>query len=639
MLTKRQIQILLDFCEQENTYLKANHFADELNISLRTVQNDIKAIKIELDNEPSFTIESRVPFGTRIIIHDRIAFELFISGMENQNEGTISDKEGRIHKLVIYLLNQRKSIRLEQCADYVYVSKSTLLNDLKDCETILKKYSLRLIQSVGYLWIDGLERDKRMCLIGTDQVYLKIASSNPLSDIESNRVDYIKNTIMEEFLDKRYPISDVEFQNIIIWINISVKRISNFFYLNEEDIDNEMEYAKELEIANNIYAKIEKHFYLRVPQPEINFLALYISNHSNFKDADYISDDLNTFILEALGKIHESYPTDFTHDMSLRMSLALHCVTLISRARNNIQIKNEMLDYIKQSFSYAFDVATYFSYLLSQRYNCKIKESETAFLAIYFNKSINELSILNGTKRICIVTNLQRSQYFLLEQFLYDKFQKYISSISFVTSQELEHADLDEYDLFFSTEDNRAVQTGLATKIHFFPDEKELEKIRVRIEGFKNIEDTIQLFDPNLFAVKDFNTKEEVQDWLVSKASTLYDVKNLSQEIELREEFGSTYFGNGIAILHPLHSTVSDSFIGEIILKKPIVWDNEGNHVRIVFLLCIERDNLEAFRAWDFLSPALFNSDFKKEIISIHSFEQFKSLCESKLKSQVINRK
>ena len=101
----------------------------------------------------------------------------------------------------------------------------------------------------------------------------------------------------------------------------------------------------------------------------------------------------------SLEQIHQVYPADFTHDMNLRMSLALHCEPLISRARNNIQIKNEMLNYIKQSFPYAFEIATYFSYLLSEKFECKIKESETAFLAIYFNKSLNEQENYNGGKK------------------------------------------------------------------------------------------------------------------------------------------------------------------------------------------------------------------------------------------------
>lgn len=638
MLTKRQTQIFLMLCENKNEYQKANHFSEELNVSLRTVQNDIKALKKELNSETSFEIESKVPFGTRLIVKNKESFNKYLSTLKTHNDDSLNYKEGRIHKLLNFLLDQRKSVSLTQCADYIYVSKSTLINDLKELESLISKFSLKLIQSVGYIWIDGLERDKRMCLIDNDNAYIKIASSNPLSDNEGNRLENIRKIIMDEFFEKQYPISDVEFQNIIIWINISVKRIKHFFYLNDADISDELDYKEELEIANNIFNRIEKHFHLRVPQPEINFLALYIANHSNYRDTKYISDDLNEFILHAMEKIYESYPTDFTHDMNLRMSLGLHCAPLISRARNNVQIKNQMLDYIKQSFPYAFDIATYFSYLLSEKYNCKIKESETAFLAIYFNKSITEHSVLNGNKKICIITSLKRSEYFLMEQFFYDKFQKYISVLDFMPFHELNSKNLDNYDLFFSTEDNRATESGLATRIKFFPDEKTLEKIRVRIEGFKNIEDIINLFDPNLFYREDFNSKEEIQNTLVSKAQKLYDAVNLSEEIELREEFGSTYFGNGIAILHPMHSTINDSFIGEVILKKPVIWDTEGNHVRIVFLLCIEKSNLEAFRAWDYLSPVLFNTEFISRLKHILSFKDFKNLCEEMLKSKILNK-
>ncbi|MEG0737110.1 MAG: PRD domain-containing protein, partial [Longicatena sp.] len=465
---------------------------------------------------------------------------------------------------------------------------------------------------------------------------LPMISSKLMADTEAVHVEFIRKTLMKELLERQYPISDVEFQNIIIWLNVSIKRIMNFFYLNDEDITSDGQYDAEIQIAADIFERIETKYFIRVPQTEINFLAMYINNHSNFSNTDHISEDLNTFILEALEKIRESYPTDFTHDVDLRISLALHCVPLISRARNNVQIKNEMLDYIKQSFPYAFDIATFFSYLLSERYKCKIKESETAFLAIYFNKSINEYSVLKGNKRICIITNLKRSEYFLLEQFLYDKFQKYIVSITFVTGNDLDTLDLDQFDLFFSTEDNRATESGLATKFTFFPDSKELEKIKVRIEGFKNVKDIMKLFDPKLFFVKDFTKKEEIQKCLVDAASQLYQVSNLSEEIELREEFGSTYFGNSVAILHPMHLISDDSFIGEIILKKPAVWDNEGNHVNLIFLVCIQKNNLEAFRAWDYLSPLLFNNQFKQEILSVEDYDDFKRVCEENLKSHIL---
>ncbi|MEG0527565.1 MAG: PRD domain-containing protein, partial [Longicatena sp.] len=509
MLTKRQSSIFLELCEKIGEYYKANYFSDKFNVSLRTIQNDIKAIKDDTSSlSDIFDIDSKVPFGTRIKVLDSDRFAQYLGEMKLQSdEFNINYRDDRIYKLLNFLLSQRKSISLTKCADYIFVSKSTLTSDLKELEKILSKFSLRLIQTKGYIWIDGLERDKRTCLMDNSYAILPMISSKLMADTEAVHVEFIRKTLMKELLERQYPISDVEFQNIIIWLNVSIKRIMNFFYLNDEDITSDGQYDAEIQIAADIFERIETKYFIRVPQTEINFLAMYINNHSNFSNTDYISEDLNTFILEALEKIRESYPTDFTHDVDLRISLALHCVPLISRARNNVQIKNEMLDYIKQSFPYAFDIATFFSYLLSERYKCKIKESETAFLAIYFNKSINEYSVLKGNKRICIITNLKRSEYFLLEQFLYDKFQKYIVSITFVTGNDLDTLNLDQFDLFFSTEDNRATESGLATKFTFFPDSKELEKIKVRIEGFKNVKDIMKLFDPKLFFVKDFTKK------------------------------------------------------------------------------------------------------------------------------------
>lgn len=638
MLTRRQINLFIEMSKKSGEYYKANFFSEKFNVSLRTIQNDIKILKDDSSSHSDvYVIESKVPFGTRIKIVNKKKFNQYISELKAQSdEFNISYRDDRIYKLLNYLLSQRKSISLTKCADYIFVSKSTLALDLKELESIISKYSLRLIQSKGYVWIDGLERDKRICLMDTNCACVPVIPSNLITDTEAGQISFIHNLLMNELLEKQYPISDVEFQNIIIWLNISIRRISDFFYLNEEDISGESNFDKEIAIAKNIFERIETKYLVRVPQTEINFLAMYISNHSNFSNTDYISEDLNTFILEATQKIKESYPTDFSHDVNLRMSLALHCVPLISRARNNVQIKNEMLDYIKQTFPYAFDIATYFSYLLSDKYRCKIKESETAFLAIYFNKSINEYAVLKGNKKICIITNLKRSEYFLLEQFLYDKFQKYISSISFVSSNELESLDLEEFDLFFSTEDNKATECGLATKITFFPNSNELEKIKVRIEGFKNVEDIMKLFNPDLFFVKDLSEKEKIQKCLVNTASSLYNMKNLAEEIELREEFGSTFFGNGIAILHPMHLITDDSFIGEIILKKPVLWDQEGNYVNLVFLVCIQKNNLEAFRAWDYLSPLLFNNQFKQEVLSVRNYEEFKLVCEENLKTNIL---
>ena len=152
-----------------------------------------------------FIIDSRVPFGTRIKILDRERFAHYLNDLKMQSdEYNINYRDDRIYKLLNFLLSQRKSISLTKCADYIYVSKSTLTSDLKELEKTLSKFSLRLIQTKGYIWIDGLERDKRICLMDVSYAYHPMIPSKLISDTEAVHVEFIRKTLMKELLEKQY---------------------------------------------------------------------------------------------------------------------------------------------------------------------------------------------------------------------------------------------------------------------------------------------------------------------------------------------------------------------------------------------------------------------------------------------------
>ena len=48
MFNRRQLEILLELCENPNSYITASYFAKKQQVSLRTIQSDIKAMKNEL---------------------------------------------------------------------------------------------------------------------------------------------------------------------------------------------------------------------------------------------------------------------------------------------------------------------------------------------------------------------------------------------------------------------------------------------------------------------------------------------------------------------------------------------------------------------------------------------------------------
>lgn len=64
----------------------------------------------------------------------------------------------------------------------------------------------------------------------------------------------------------------------------------------------------------------------------------------------------------------------------------------------------------------------------------------------------------------------------------------------------------------------------------------------------------------------------------------------------------NSYFGNRIAVLHPGAPTTEDTFVGVCISKHSISWSDENEHVRLMLLVSIEKDNPKAFNLWYYLS-------------------------------------
>ena len=93
-----------------------------------------------------------------------------------------------------------------------------------------------------------------------------------------------------------------------------------------------MEIAENLEpeytISKEIFSRIGKEFFLRIPETEINYFALYMKGQGSFNSSDVISSDVDKLILDALEEIRDQYNIDLTDNLNLRIALSLHTASL-----------------------------------------------------------------------------------------------------------------------------------------------------------------------------------------------------------------------------------------------------------------------------------------------------------------------
>lgn len=622
MLNKRQKEMIQEFERHSPSFLTADHFVDKFHVSMRTIQSDIKKVREYLATAGYAELISVASKGSQLIIKDYSGFQANIHQKAAISEPNQSD---RVRKLCVLLLNQKRPINRQKLLDQLFIASSTLNTDLKAADNLLNNYRLSVERKRNSgIFIRGNEYDKRKCLLKLGHLDIHQEQSN-MGTEEMFRQD-IEMVLVNILLKHHFHISETLFQNLIVHIEMAIKRMNSGFYIGSEEFEGIGDFDSEMEVSAEIFHRLAERSYFKVSQEEIINLAIYIKGKSDYEKDDYISEEVNTFILHALKEINEKFDIDFRQEIDLRISLALHLMPLLTRIEYNIQNENQLLDQIKQSFPLGFDIAAYMCLLLQNSIGKKIEEGEIAYLAIYFNQYLAKYNDISGKKRILIITSLKRSESILLRQRFATWFSNEITILTLVNTHEVVSVDIEDYDVIFTTEQTEITDQMGAILISFFPSEQEYSKIKLAIDGFNDKFEIVNLFDEELFHFGHFTKKQEVLDKICSiSVSKVGDkVFQLREAVELREELGSSYFGNKIALPHPINPILAETFVSVILLKNELDWDSDGNRVRLVMLVAIEKNNAKVFQLWNYLAKIIQEKGFVERVIKDPTFDNFK---------------
>lgn len=617
MLTKRQIQILKELAEYSPEMLTASRLANQLEISQRTVQTEFKHLKEYFENSADLEIVSVVSKGTSIIVHNQDFFSNLIHGEEHEEQ----PQAERLHNLCLALLQSKSGLTRFEIMERFFISSSTLQYDLTAVERLLAKRELRLDRKPNKaIHVIGSEKNKRLLL-------LQIGNLLSKSEFGIHQDTYLKKEIekilVTTFIKYQFRISEILFQNLIIHVYMAVIRIQKGFFITEGLTAGIEELEYEHQAAEEIFRYLARRFQFHLHEGEVLNLAVYIRGKSDVVQEDYITEEMENFLSDILGSIDAAFDLETTQDFDLKLSIALHLLPLITRVRYNIQNKNQMLSYIKENFSLAFDIAAYMGLKLQEKLENRISEDEIAYLAIYFNQFLEQKHQSSDRQNILILTSLKRSLSILLRQRLSTWFPDKLDLVTIVHKHEMSAISIDDYDVIFTTESDAVEQYG-AIPISSFPGENEYSKIKLAIDGFKDKSEVLKLFSENRFYIGQFSTKEEVLDKLCQLSEAkLHNSDYFRSAVQQREDLGSSYFKNHIALPHPINPIGVATFLSVILLEKPLVWDEDGNTVQLIILVSIEKNNAKAFQLWNYLTAIIQDKHLIQRLLEKRTFEQF----------------
>ncbi len=584
-MNKTRWRMILN-CLNEKTPVTSVDLASKLNLSSKTVRNEMKILKNVLEREGAHLI-SKSSIGYMLRIHDPRKYDLFLNSLQEVKSIPETPQERIQYLLEVLLANGEQFVKLEDISDQIFISKPSLAADLKEVKRILKEYNLKLAVRSGYgIRVEGNEFDLRLCIAA-----YTIRRAEPEDYEKQSVLRKIAECIQNGIAGSELKISDVSFQNLIVHIYISLRRIAEGSYLplsleQFEIVVNEAEYC----YAERIVALLETSFQVKVPKTEIGYIAIHLACKRIIEKPTeanlMISAEMNDIVTHMIDEIDKSYNIQFHDDLELRMVLAMHLIPFSKRMQYDIMQKNPLLKEIKSNYTLAYLIAMAACEVLRIRYQKTVQEDEVGYFALHFNLALERKRNQGPMKNILIVCSTGRGSAKLLVWKMREEFGKYLNVVETCDVLELEKYDFTNIDYVITTVPILFAVPRPILQVNLFLDDRDIKAISSFFREDSNTS-LRHYFHPDLFLEQlDVNTREEVIDAMIERIKKVKKIPDCFKDAVLeREELAFTTFGNMVAIPHPNRALTEETFVCVAILKRPILWNKQK--VQFVFMLSL----------------------------------------------------
>ena len=572
MLSKRETQILKLLFDHKHTYLTSQEIASGIDVSNRTARKYLHLLEDALKQESLATIEAKQGNGYQLKIEDARRFDEFYleevkSQMASKDITTIQESNDRQYYILNRLFFEQSTVYVDAIADELFVSRSTISNDLVEIKKLITPYQIELqSKSNKGIFIVGNEQNIRHFIMNYffmerlhDNLFAFSMYANLLEGIS---VEEIVIIVLDECRESQLKLSDFIVYNLVLHIGLAIKRIQNGFFMDIQAPISFDEDSIEYQTALKILARIEHAVGITFSSEEADFIALHLKNKITaktiFKKADATEEQIRAQLLETLKAIDQDTPFDLEHDTILIDGLMLHFIPLLTRLQNNSSIENPLLEEIKTQYPDLFELTVNYFSKMPVFKSYQVTEGEWAYLAIHITAAVERYFNEQKTHVLVIcATGLGSSQ--MIKNRLEREFGSRILIEKVISYYEIAEQDLSHIDLVISSINlGNVVLNAPIVNVSVFLGKDDIQKINHEISSNKGshfvagrkesdrkelVEEQVELiersFKPDLFYfVGEHSTKDAVLKELISKIEAVEGTdlqENFLKQLKLRE--------------------------------------------------------------------------------------------------------
>jgi len=612
-LSKRQIKIIQTISEAD--MLTASMLSKKLNLSEKTIYNEVKSINYEVHTDENL-IKSRK--GKGYYIEDKE----FISDYIENNE-----KEETRQNLLLKHILISENTEIAYLCDTYYISEATLKRDVDSInETILHSFHTKIERVNNQLVLECGEKEKRSI---TTHFLLEEIGGFDFQIAEYNHYfEYCELEDIKLFVDQfaaSYHIyfSDIEILILVLHLGLTIDRIKRGYSLASSVVMEEKESQRE--ICIDFCKMLEKRYQIQLNEAEYHYVVSLLFNNTIALRQD--EKRIEEFVDTALQEIDSFYGLGFTRDMELRKNILIHFLNLYNRVHRNGGVKNPLIQEIKSQFPMIYDISVFLAMKFAEAFSYEISDDETCFLSMHLMCAVEKMkrpkykvAIVDpiGSRNISYYENRfnhNLPDYVLTaESFsVYNLKKIYEFGPQLVISTVHLNLDIDSPIVYcsslFNEEDIRHIEKKL----------KKLDEIN------KKKQQSVAEFDKNLFfSHVSCKNKEEVITLLCNAlVEHGYCDEHYIDLVWERERIAATCFGNHFAIPHPVKKAAFRSGIAVAILQQPIEWSKDNKEVSLIFLFSLSENNTNVMRLFEIIIDLLDDVKKVKRICACDSYEKF----------------
>lgn len=623
LYNKRMIQILELFVQSKKV-ISSDQIALSIGVSSRTVRNDIKELNSLLkDYKASIASEAGSGFYLKIEEEERFAEllkELQADEKKDADNIVPSDPKDRatyiMQRLLRSTLSNEEVIDPFDLADEVFVSMSTLKKDIRQIDRMLERFSLKVgISQKKGVHIIGSEANIRYCI--SEFIFkhneLKAAEEMAFFDdiVSEDLFANIRDILLKAMQKQEIRLTDIAFKNLVVHIVIILKRS-----FHEQRVDYEEAEIKRLESHIEFLAAKEVLLTIRDVlgidiTDEVYYLTQHLISSKKFLTTDFTDKDeeyeFKKEIEDILYRIKEDTGVDLSDDTQLINGLAVHLSVAVQRLRFHMNIRNDFLDYMKNNYPFAFELAVKASEIVESVFEIKTNENEIGLLAIHFGAAL-ERKGLNEKKQTfdaVIVCATGMATAMLLKERVKQCFQNRIRIVKTCPLYELDQELIDAVDIVLTSVPCEEFHSDKILQIQLLLDDSDVTRIETFMTHHHETSGHFkEIFREDLyFTDLKLKTRDEVLDYITDQMMEKgYMNEHTKQSVFKRETMATTELGSMVAMPHSLGNDMKEASVSVSVLEKPILWDQEK--VQVVLLLNIPKSK---YGMWEDVFKNLYN--------------------------------